>query len=124
MGTVEAEIMRLSRTVSEAEKRRDADAVSAYVADDYVGIDPSGELIDKAMLVGRYRTGGFNLNTLALSDVVVKAQHASAWEFGTMDLAGNLGEKQFSGKYRYSHLWVKAGSSWLIAASQLTPVLR
>jgi hypothetical protein len=41
-----------------------------------------------------------------------------------MDLAGSLGEKRFSGKYRYSHFWVRAGSSWLIAASQMTPVLR
>jgi len=123
MGTVEAEIIRLSRAVAEAEKRKDADAVAAFIAADYVGIDPSGELIDKATVVGRYRASGFTLTTLTVSDIVVKAQHDSAWEFGTMDLAGNLGAKRFSGRYRYSHFWIAAGSSWLIAASQLTPVL-
>jgi ketosteroid isomerase-like protein len=123
MGTVEAEIIRLSRLVSDAEKRKDSDTVSAHLAEDYVGIDPSGELIDKAALVGRYRSGGFNLDSLTLSDIVVRAMQDSAWEFGTMDFAGNLAEKRFSGKYRYSHFWVKAGASWLIGASQLTPVL-
>ena len=77
----------------------------------------------RTTLIGRYRSGGFNLATLTLSDIAVRAHQDSAWEFGTMELAGNLGEKKFSGKYRYSHFWVRAGSSWLIAASQMTPVL-
>jgi ketosteroid isomerase-like protein len=123
METIEAEIIRLSAQVCGAEKNKDADAVSLYLAADYVGIDPSGDLIDKAKAVDRYRMHGFNLKTLRLIDVAVRAHQDSAWEFGTMDLAGNLGEKQFAGKYRYSHLWVRAGSSWLIAASQLTPLL-
>ncbi len=123
MEDLEKEIIRLSRLVSEAEKRKDADALSPYLAQDYVGIDPSGALIDKATVIGRYRSGGFNLDTFRLSDIAVKAHQDSAWEFGTMDLAGNLGEKKFSGKYRYSHFWVRADSSWLIAASQMTPVL-
>jgi hypothetical protein len=118
------EILRLSRLVAEAERCKDADLVSWYLTQDYVGIDPSGDLIDKATLVGRYRTGGFNLDTLRLSDIAVRPHQDSAWEFGTMDLAGNLGEKKFSGKYRYSHYWVRAGSTWGIAASQMTPVLR
>ncbi|HEY6456382.1 MAG TPA: nuclear transport factor 2 family protein [Steroidobacteraceae bacterium] len=121
---MEEEIIRLSGFVAEAEKRKDAETVAAYLADDYVGIDPSGNLIDKAVLVGRYRSGGFNLNELTLRDVAVRAHQDSAWEFGEMKLAGNLGDKRFSGAYRYSHFWVRAGSSWLIAASQMTPVLR
>ena len=123
MGIVEEEIIRLSRFISEAEKRKDADTVSPYLAQDYVGIDPTGVLIDKAIVVERYRSGGFNLDTLTLSDIAVRAYQDSAWELGTMDLAGILGEKKFGGKYRYSHFWVRAASSWLIAASQMTPVL-
>jgi len=123
MGIVEEEVIRLSGIVSEAERRKDADAVSPYLTQDYVGIDPSGDLIDKATVLGRYRSGGFNLDTLRLSDIAVRAHQDSAWEFGTMDLAGNLGEKKFSGKYRYSHFWVRMGSDWLIAASQMTPMI-
>jgi ketosteroid isomerase-like protein len=124
MDSVQREIIRLSRLVAEAEKRKDADAVAPYLAPDYVGIDPSGELIDKATLVGRYRAVGFTLDRLRLSDMAVKARQDSAWECGTMDLAGKLGERKFAGKYRYSHFWVRADSSWRIAASQMTPVLR
>jgi ketosteroid isomerase-like protein len=122
MGIVEEEIIRLSGFVSAAEKRKDAGVVASYLAADYVGIDPSGDLLDKAMLVGRYRAGEFNLDTLTLSDIAVRAHQDSAWEFGTMELAGNLGERKFAGKYRYSHFWIRSGSSWLIAASQMTPV--
>jgi ketosteroid isomerase-like protein len=124
MENIEAEIIRLSQLIAHAEKRKDADAVSPHLAEDYVGIDPSGEVIDKATVVGRHRSDGFNLNTLRLSDIKVRAQRDCAWEFGTMDLAGNLGDKKFGGRYRYSHFWVRMGTSWLIAASQMTPVLR
>jgi hypothetical protein len=120
---VEEEILRLSRLVSEAEMRKDASVVSSYIDQDYVGIDPSGEIIDRSTLIGRYHTAGFNLDRLQLSEVKVRACQDTAWESGTMDLAGNLGARRFSGTYRYSHFWVRAGSSWLIAASQLTPVV-
>jgi hypothetical protein len=123
MGSVEEQIIRLSRLVAEAEKRKDAETVSSYLVDGYVGIDPSGILIDKPTLIGRYRSGGFNLDTLAVIDIAVRACQESAWESGMMQLAGNLGEKRFSGTYRYSHFWVRTGSSWLIAGSQMTPVL-
>jgi ketosteroid isomerase-like protein len=122
--SVQEEIIRLSRLVAEAEILKDAEAVASHLTQDYVGIDPSGELIDKATLVARYRADGFNLDTLMLRDIAVKAQEDSAWESGTMELAGNLGEKRFSGTYRYSHFWVRAGSSWRIAGSQMTPILR
>jgi ketosteroid isomerase-like protein len=124
MENTEMEIIRLSRLISEAEKRKDADTLAPYLAPDYVGIDPSGELIDKATAIGRYRNVEFVLEELRLSDIRVRPQPHSAWEFGTMDLAGRLGERKFAGKYRYSHLWVRADSSWLIAASQMTPVTR
>jgi ketosteroid isomerase-like protein len=124
MGSAQEEIIRLSRLVSDAERRKDAEVVSSYLTQDYLGIDPSGEFIDKAVLVGRYRTGGFNLDVLTLHDITVWAQQDSAWECGTMQLAGNLGERRFAGTYRYSHFWVRTSSSWLIAASQMTPVLR
>lgn len=122
MENVEREILRLSAHVSEAEKRRDADAVAPHLAELYVGIDPSGQLIDKAMLIERYRSDKFNLGTLVLSEIVVKACEDSAWEFGLMELAGHLGEKNFSGTYRYSHFWIKSDAAWLIAGSQMTPV--
>jgi hypothetical protein len=122
MGSVEEQIIRLSRLVAEAEKRKDAETVSSYIAAGYLGIDPSGTLIDKPALISRYQSGGFNLDTLVLRDIAVRACQDSAWESGTMELSGNLGEKRFSGTYRYSHFWVRTGLSWLIAGSQMTPV--
>jgi hypothetical protein len=123
VGSIEEEIIRLSRIVAEAEKRTDADTVSNYPSSDYVGIDPSGDLIDKTMLVARHGSNRVNLETLTVSDIAVKVHRDTAWEFGTMELAGNLGEKRFSGRYRYSHLWVRVSASWLISGSQMTPVL-
>jgi hypothetical protein len=123
MNPVRREILRLSVMIADAERRKDADAVAPHIAEDYVGIDPSGQLIDKAMLIERYRSGSFHLDKLLLRETAVKANEYSAWESGVMDLAGSLGEKQFSGRYRYSHFWVRSEEAWRIAGSQMTPIL-
>jgi ketosteroid isomerase-like protein len=119
---VEIEIRRLSAQVAAAERRKDADAVARYLAADYVGIDPSGKLIDRTELIERYRRSDFHLDTLWLTDISVSAGEDSAWEVGLMQLAGTLGERQFSGRYRYSHFWVRSGQHWLIGGSQMTPM--
>jgi len=123
LGNTEQEILRLSALVADAERRKDAEAVARHLAHSYTGIDPSGELIDRAMLLDRYRSGEFNLDALKLTDISISAAQDAAWEFGVMDLAGSLGEQKFSGKYRYSHFWVRSEAGWLIAGSQLTPIL-
>src|SRR5665213_2603199 len=85
--SAEVEILRLSAQVAEAERRKDADGVARYLAADYVGIDPSGKLIDRTLLIERYRRIDFHLDMLQLTDISISAAHDSAWEVGLMQLA-------------------------------------
>ena len=123
MRDVEAEIAELTLRVAAAEKRKDVKVISSFIAKDYMGVDPSGQLIDRPALLARYRSEAFRIDTLELSDIVVRASDAAALEVGKMHLAGSLGEKRFYGRYRYSHHWVREGSEWLIRGSQMTPIL-
>jgi ketosteroid isomerase-like protein len=120
--SIEVEIERLSEQVAEAERRKDADGVGRHIAADYIGIDPSGKLIDRTVLIERYRRIDFHLDTLQLTDITISAGQDCAWEVGLMQLAGSLAERRFCGQYRYSHLWVRSAQGWLIAGSQLTPI--
>jgi hypothetical protein len=122
--SVEAEIRRLSDLVADAEMRKDADTVAVYIASDYRGIDPSGEIIDRSILLSRYCTDVFTLTALARTDVLVLEAQTAAWECGTMEMAGHLGERTFGGTYRYTHFWRRGASGWQIAGSQMTPVSR
>ena len=49
MNELETHLLELSHRIVEIELRRDADALEALICDDYVGVDPSGALIDKAV---------------------------------------------------------------------------
>jgi len=53
------EIIFIREKIVELELARDADQLATLIADDYVGVDPSGVLIDKAISVGRYRDPNF-----------------------------------------------------------------
>ena len=124
MESHEAEIIALSNRIVDIELRKDADALAALICDDYVGIDPSGMLIDKDVSVGRYRRSDFDLSQLSIADISVSILDGAAIEIGIMSLKGHIGTFEFGGRYRYSHFWQKADSGWKVRASQLTPILR
>ena len=119
-----AEIIALSQRIVELELKRDADALSALIRDDYVGVDPSGAVITKDLSVGRYRDPDFQLFELGISDVSVRVLGHAALEVGIMNMRGRFGTFTFGGNYRYSHVWLRCPDGWKIAGSQLTPVLR
>lgn len=124
MKTQEAEIIGLSKRIVEIELRKDAAALEELICDDYVGIDPSGMLIDKEVSVGRYRRADFALFQLSVSDISVSILDETAIEIGTMNLEGHIGSFEFGGRYRYSHIWLNTQTGWKVRASQLTPILR
>jgi len=124
MNTDEVEIISLSRQIVEIELRKDAESLSEFICDDYVGIDPSGALIDKEISIGRYRRPDFELFQHAISDISVSTLGEAAIEIGIMTLKGRIGTFEFGGWYRYTHTWIKTGSGWKVRASQLTPILR
>ena len=50
---IEEEIISISKKIAELKLARDAHQLATLIADDYIGVDPSGVLIDKAISVGR-----------------------------------------------------------------------
>ncbi len=124
MKNSEAEIISLSKQIVEIELRKNAAALELLICDDYVGIDPSGMLIDKEISVSRYRRSDFNLYKLSISDISVSILDGTAIEIGIMNLEGKIGSFEFGGRYRYSHIWKKSEIGWKVRASQLTPILR
>ena len=78
MKDVETEIISLSKQIVEIELRKDAAALEVLICDDYVGIDPSGMLIDKEVSVGRYRRSDFSLSELSISDISVSVLYEMA----------------------------------------------
>jgi ketosteroid isomerase-like protein len=117
-------ILGLSESIVAIELRRDADALAALITDDYIGVDPSGALINKQISVGRYRRDDFALHEHGISEVIVKVHGETALEVGIMRLQGSLAAVQFGGRYRYTHFWQKTQQGWKVCASQLTPILK
>lgn len=117
-------IISLSREIVDIELRKDANALEQYIADDYLGVDPSGALINKNICVGRYGREDFLLYEHGILDISVIVFSDTALEIGVMKFRGRLGEFEFGGRYRYSHFWHRTQGNWKLHASQLTPILR
>jgi ketosteroid isomerase-like protein len=124
MMTDDQVILGLSESIVAIELRRDADALATLLTDDYIGVDPSGALINKQISVGRYRREDFALHEHGISEVIVKVLGETALEVGIMCLQGRLADFQFGGRYRYTHFWRKTQQGWKVCASQLTPILK
>ncbi|MEO6659952.1 MAG: nuclear transport factor 2 family protein [Burkholderiaceae bacterium] len=122
MNDVESHLLELSQKIVEIELRRDADALADLICEDYLGVDPSGALIDKSTSVGRYRNPDFTLTQHGVEQVQIVNLGESALEVGIMPLAGHLGTFEFGGSYRYTHLWLKTREGWKVRAPQLTPM--
>ena len=110
----DADIIALSKQIVEFALRRDADALSAFLCDNYVGVDPSGALITKEVSVGRYRNPQFQLSEHGVSDISVRVVSDFTLEIGIMSMKGELGTFEFGGRYRYSHVWVRCHDSWKV----------
>jgi hypothetical protein len=61
MNEDENEILKHTHHIVDIELRKDADALESYLDDEYLGVDPSGALIDKHKSVRRYRSETFHL---------------------------------------------------------------
>jgi ketosteroid isomerase-like protein len=117
-------IVELSYAIVEMERRKDASTLERYIADDYVGVDPSGALINKEISISRFRNPEFVLNEHEIYDVSVAMLGDVALEIGVMAMKGRLGTFEFGGRYRYTHTWFRTAEGWKVRASQLTPIIR
>ena len=116
-GTV-ASIKQLEHDWVDAVKANDTDKLGQILADDWAGIGPDGEKINKQAYLDMYKSGKSKVESIDLGSIEVKVIGTVAIAQGTDKEKSTYDGKDSSGKYAWMDVFAKRDGKWVAVRSQ------
>ena len=91
-------------------------AIEHLLADDYLGISAYGTLETKADVLATRRAGDLKITQMDLSDVKIRIYGDTAVVTSKVDLRGKNGERDVTGRYRYTRVYNNRDGQWKIVS--------
>jgi ketosteroid isomerase-like protein len=111
------EIDQLEDAWRNAVLKSNATAMDTLLADDYMAITPYGTLQTRDQALANLRSGQTHLISLNISDRKVRFYGTTALVTSVAEIEGTSGERDITGSYRYSHVYVRdARGKWKIVS--------
>ena len=111
-------VLVLERTWGVAPRTGDLETVSKVVADDWLGIAPTGQTMTKGELLEMLASRPNTFNSTAYSEVNVSLFGATAV---VTSLFHGVGES-LELRQRYMRVYAKQGGRWRCVATQIVPI--
>ena len=113
-------LIALENQWSEAAVTRDGAALDRFYADEYIFTNEDGVASNKAKEIASITTGVFRLTAYKFSDLKVGVYGDVAVVTGENNIKGTWEDinKDISGPYRFTDVFVKRGGRWQCVASQ------
>ena len=99
----------------------DADGMAKLIADDYIVTGADGRKADKAGALAAVRQNGAGVR-MDEAEVEVRLIGGAGIVTGLINWKAGAGEREASGKVRFTEVWRKAGAGWQLVAAQATNV--
>ena len=119
---VEATLMKMERAAAAALIKRDLAGFGGIFADDAVVVGPDGAVQTKAQLLADVKSGALVIQSTDISEMKVRVFGESAVATYMTTDKGKYKERDISGKYRWTDVFVNRGGKWQIVAAQGTPI--
>jgi ketosteroid isomerase-like protein len=116
------EIEGLELDWRQAQLSNNVTEVDRLLADDYLGISANGTLETKADELTRRRSGSLRITQLDLSDIKVRIYGDTAVVTSKADLVGKNGDRDISGRYRYTRVYSNKDGQWRIVSFEASRV--
>ena len=116
------EIEGLESDWRQAQLSNNVTEVDRLLADDYLGISANGTLETKADELTRRKSGSMHITQLDLSDVKVRIYGDTAVVTSKADLVGKSGDRDISGRYRYTRVYSNRDGQWRIVSFEASRV--
>jgi ketosteroid isomerase-like protein len=111
-----ANVLAIERNTADAFTKHNAIYINQVFTDDATIVTSKAELINKQQLI-QYMP---NINSVVVSDMVVKILGATAIVTGVETETGKNDAGVYTAKYRYTDVLQKVKGNWMIVASQAT----
>jgi ketosteroid isomerase-like protein len=116
------EIRALENARNEAIVHGNAPALERMTSDDYTFITLRGELRSKAEIVKGFADGTFKYESREISDLNIRVYGNTAVVTGRSTQKGTENQKDYSGSYRFTRVYIKKDGRWQTVALQATRI--
>ncbi|MFY9558066.1 MAG: nuclear transport factor 2 family protein [Blastocatellia bacterium] len=119
--TIEQELMRLHRDLTDANLKRDPSVAAHLLADDAIITGPTGQIVTKAQDLEGIKQVSFE--SYLPDDFKIRVYGEAAVMVYHFAVKGTYQGQDVSGSYRETLVWAKRDARWQIVAAQVTRVL-
>ena len=117
---MEEELLKLENAFAEAIIKNDLEGIGRLVADDWIIIDPNGEIVDRTRFFEVIKSGALTHDTMESEDFRVRVYGDSAVVTAITSAKGKFMGQEFSTHERATDVFVKRDGRWQCVLSQLT----
>ena len=118
--TAEEEILNLEKEFAEAIVKNDPESIGRFVADEWIIIDPNGEIVDRTRFFEVIKSGGLTHHMMESEDFRVRVYGDSAVVTALTRTKGKFMGQDFSTQERATDVFVKRDGRWQCVVSHLT----
>ena len=116
------EVEQLEMEWRQAVLDNNATAMERLLADDYVGISANGTIETKSQVIAQRKAATVRVTQFDMNDLKVRIYGDTAVVTSLVDLRGANGERDISGRYRYTRVYNRRLGQWKIVSFEASRV--
>ena len=118
--TAEEELLNVEGEFAEAIVKNDLEGIGRVVADDWIVIDPNGEIVDRARFFEVIKSGALTHHMMESEDFRVRVYGDSAVITGITRTKGKFMGQEFSTQERATDVFINRDGRWQCVLTHLT----
>jgi ketosteroid isomerase-like protein len=119
-GKAEEELLKLEEAFADAIVKNDLEGIGRLVADDWIIIDPNGEIVDRTRFFEVIKSSALTHDTMESEDFRVRVYGDSAVVTGITRTKGRFMGQEFSMHERATDVFVRRAGRWQCVLTHLT----
>jgi ketosteroid isomerase-like protein len=117
---MEEELLKLERAFADAIIKNDLESIGRIVADDWIVVDPKGEIVDRTRFFEVIKSGALAHDIMESEDFRVRIYGESAVVTAITSTKGKFMGQEFSTRERATDVFVKREERWQCVLTHLT----
>ena len=118
----EKQVAMLSKQLREADLKGDTEAMDALLSDDWVVIEPDGNLVSKAQNARNFKDGSVAFEAMDPSEVKVRVYGDAAVVTSRVHVKLKVKGEKVDTHVRVSEFYAKPGGKWQCVSTQVTSI--
>jgi len=117
---MEEELLKLEKAFAAAIVKNDLEGIGRLVADDWIIVDPNGEIVDRTRFFEVIKSGALTHDVMESEDFRVRVYGDSAVVTAITSSKGKFMGQEFSTRERVTDVFVKRERRWRCVLTHLT----